>query len=152
SLAYSLGAVNSFLLNTYWTFHFPGRARSREVGRFALTTLAGVVCNNVLLWLLGTLLHPVFVSPVIWANASKLVALGGTVLISYPGMRLWVFVRPVQASPSTRSARCHQRCSLLSTARRYTAGRPGRTCSPPKGGVVMSTASSLRTGITTLYR
>jgi len=94
SLAYSIGAVNSFLVNRWWTFHVPGRAGRREVGRFALTTLAGVACNNLLLWLMGTLLHPVLVSAVVWANASKLAAIGGTVLISYLGMRLWVFVRP----------------------------------------------------------
>ena len=46
SLAYSVGAVNSFLLNKYWTFRCAGRAGPREVERFALTTLAGVACNN----------------------------------------------------------------------------------------------------------
>lgn len=97
SLAYSLGAINSLLLNKYWTFRFPGHAKPREMGRFALTTLAGVACNNLLLWLMGTLLHPVFVSAVLWVNASKIIAIGGNVLISYLGMRLWVFVRPAPA-------------------------------------------------------
>ncbi len=97
SLAYSFGAVNSFLFNKYWTFRCLGRVEGREVGRFALTTLAGVACNTLLLWLLSTLLHPVFLNAVLWANASKIVAIGGTVLISYLGMRLWVFVRPAPA-------------------------------------------------------
>ncbi len=98
SIAYSVGAVDSFLLNKYWTFRCTGRAGRREVGRFALTTLAGVACNNLLLWLMSSLLHPVFLSAVLWANASKIVAIGGTVLISYVGMRLWVFVRPAPAA------------------------------------------------------
>jgi putative flippase GtrA len=45
SIAYSFGAVNSFLFNKYWTFRCPGRARRREVVRFALTTLAGVLAT-----------------------------------------------------------------------------------------------------------
>ena len=101
SIAYSFGAVNSFLFNKYWTFRCPGRAGWREVLRFALTTLAGVICNNLLLWLMSNLLHPVFLSAFLWANASKLIAIGGTVLISYLGMRLWVFVRPAQAAALT---------------------------------------------------
>ncbi len=32
------------------------------------------------------------VNPTVWANASKVVAIVGTALISYLGMRLWVFV------------------------------------------------------------
>src|SRR5215469_12257739 len=50
SIAYSFGAVNSFLFNKYWTFRCPARARWREVRRFALTTMAGIACNNLLLW------------------------------------------------------------------------------------------------------
>ncbi|HLV99504.1 MAG TPA: glycosyltransferase, partial [Ktedonobacterales bacterium] len=96
SLAYSFGAVNSFLFNKYWTFRCLGRVEGREVGRFTLTTLAGVACNTLLLWLLSTLLHPVFLNAVLWANASKIVAIGGTVLISYLGMRLWVFASAAQ--------------------------------------------------------
>jgi putative flippase GtrA len=96
AIAYGVGAVNSFFFNKYWTFRCPGRARRREVGRFTLMTLAGMVCNTLLLWMMSTLLHPVLVSAVLWANASKVVAIAGTVLISYLGMRLWVFVRPGQ--------------------------------------------------------
>jgi putative flippase GtrA len=141
SLAYSVGAVNSFLLNKYWTFRFAGRARQREVGRFALTTLAGVACNNLLLWLMGTLLHPVFVSAVLWANAAKLVAIGGSVLISYLGMRLWVFVRP---APAPRAAANPAAAN----------GRPLwlNLFSLPKGAAAMSAAASLRVGIITRFR
>jgi predicted small integral membrane protein len=30
----------------------------------------------------------------LWANASKIAAIFGTVCISFLGMRLWVFVKP----------------------------------------------------------
>jgi glycosyltransferase involved in cell wall biosynthesis len=39
------------------------------------------------------LLHPVHLNPTLWANSSKVVAIGGTILVSYLGMRLWVFVQ-----------------------------------------------------------
>ena len=167
SIAYSFGAVNSFLFNKWWTFHFPGRAGRREVGRFALTTLAGVACNNLLLWLMGTLLHPVFLSAVLWANASKLVAIGGTVLISYLGMRLWVFARPaprlaagwVHVPPIAHCATADRQrpatpalCATVNPS--IMNGRPTRPglFSLPKGAVAMSAAASLRASITNLYR
>lgn len=98
AIAYSVGALNSFFFNKYWTFRCAGPARRREVARFALTTLAGMAVNSLLLWVMSSLLHPVFLSAVLWANVSKLFAIGGTVSISYLGMRLWVFISPEQAA------------------------------------------------------
>ncbi|HKF39300.1 MAG TPA: glycosyltransferase family 2 protein, partial [Ktedonobacteraceae bacterium] len=40
--------------------------------------------------------HPFLVNATVWANASKVVAIGGTALISYLGMRLWVFASNAQ--------------------------------------------------------
>lgn len=96
SIAFSIGAINSFLLNRYWTFQRTGYPGVREIARFALTTLAALSCNDALLWLISGLLHPVFLSAPLWANVSKLGAIGGTVLLSYLGMRLWVFVHTSQ--------------------------------------------------------
>ncbi len=102
SIAYSFGAVNSFLLNKYWTFQRGGRAEQREIGRFALTTLAGIACNNFILWMISRLLRPVFLQGTLWANASKVAAIGGTVLISYLAMRLWVFAQHAQEPTMNR--------------------------------------------------
>jgi|GEM_PF-684133 len=98
SLAYAFGAFNSFLLNRYWTFRPEGRANMREVVRFALTTLAGIACNDLILWGLSSLLQTTRLSPLLWANFAKVTAIGGTLLISYLGMRLWVFVSSPDAS------------------------------------------------------
>src|SRR5713101_8411339 len=51
SLAYSLGGVNSFLLNKYWTFGYRQRTTRRELIRFTLTTLCGIGWSNSILWL-----------------------------------------------------------------------------------------------------
>jgi putative flippase GtrA len=92
SLAYSLGAVNSFLLNKYWTFRHKQRTTRREVVRFTLTTLCGIGWSTLILWPASNVLHPFLLNTTVWANASKVLAIAGTVLISYLGMRLWVFV------------------------------------------------------------
>jgi putative flippase GtrA len=92
AIAYSLGAVNSFLLNKYWTFGYRQRTTWREVVRFMMTTLCGIGWSSIILWLASNALHPMLFHPTIWANASKVVAICGTALINYLGMSLWVFV------------------------------------------------------------
>ena len=92
SLAYSLGAINSFLLNKYWTFGQKQRTTRGELARFTLITLCGIGWSTIILWLASLALHVFLVNATVWANASKVVAITGTALISYLGMRLWVFV------------------------------------------------------------
>src|SRR5437773_7437604 len=92
AIAYSLGGVNSFLLNKYWTFGYRQRTTWREVVRFIVTTLCGIGWSSIILWLASNALHSILINPTIWANASKVIAISGTALISYLGMSLWVFV------------------------------------------------------------
>ena len=96
SIAYAVGAVNSFAWNKYWTFQDRQKASVGEVIRFAVTTLLGIVCNDALLWMVGSILHSAMLSASLSTNIAKILAIGGTVLISYLGMRLWVFVRQPQ--------------------------------------------------------
>lgn len=124
SLAYALGAVNSFILNRYWTFQYTARTSTREVSRFVLTTLAGIACNDLILGGLNNILQTTHLSTTFWMNISKLLAIGGTVLISYLSMRLWIFVHYPQPARALSdklaqeedqrpvSAGVHQVCSL----------------------------------------
>lgn len=91
SLAYAIGAINSFILNKYWTFQHKQHTTYGEVFRFAITTCCGILCNDVILWVVGTFLHPVMINATVWANASKILAISGTFMLSFLGMRLWVF-------------------------------------------------------------
>jgi len=93
TIAYACGALNSFALNRYWTFRRAGRPKAREGARFLLVTLAAIVCNDLILWLMSQVLHLAHLNPTLWANSSKVAAIGGTILVSYLGMRLWVFVQ-----------------------------------------------------------
>jgi putative flippase GtrA len=92
-VAYGLGAANSFVLNKYWTFGQRRRTSWDELGRFALATLAGIGWNVALIGLAGRVAHP-FAGAILWTNASKVLAIGSGALLSYLGMRLWVFVAP----------------------------------------------------------
>jgi len=104
SIAYAFGAVNSFILNKYWTFRSKQRTTCGEVSRFALTTACGIACNDIILWLVGRSLHPVMINTTLWANASKALAICGTFMVSYLGMRLWVFVHhPTKAQTPSLS-------------------------------------------------
>jgi putative flippase GtrA len=96
SLTYSMGAINSFFLNKYWTFGRRQRTTRRELVRFTMTTLCGIGWSTIILWLTSNVLHPFLVNRTLWANASKVVAIAGTACISYLGMRLWVFVSKAQ--------------------------------------------------------
>ncbi len=91
SIAYLLGALNSFGLNKYWTFGYRQATTGREIARFALINLLAILCNDGMVWSIARVLHPLISSNLLWANASKGSAVAVTALVSYLGMRLWVF-------------------------------------------------------------
>jgi putative flippase GtrA len=96
SIAYTLGALNSFGLNKYWTFRRRQTITGGEVVRFAIVNVVGILCNDSIIWTVAGILHPLIASNLLWANASKLTAVAGTLMISYLGMRLWVFASQPQ--------------------------------------------------------
>jgi putative flippase GtrA len=97
AIAYACGALNSFVFNRYWTFQREGRPDAREGARFLLVALAAIACNDFILWFMSKILHPTYLNPTLWTNISKVAATGGTILVSYLGMRLWVFVQSSRA-------------------------------------------------------
>ncbi len=50
SVAYLLGAINSFCWNKLWTFKQRRQTSKGEVARFAAVTILGILCNDTLLW------------------------------------------------------------------------------------------------------
>src|SRR5260370_36810010 len=103
SLAYSIGAINSFLLNKYWTFGQKQRTTRAELARFTLITMCGIAWSSAILWLASRALHAFLFNTTLWANVSKLLAIAGTALISYLGMRLWVFVSKKSQNQTLRN-------------------------------------------------
>ncbi|RAQ97775.1 GtrA family protein [Thermogemmatispora tikiterensis] len=112
-VAYCVGAINSFILNKYWTFGKREPVTSGELLRFALITISGSLWSSGILWLAGLGLEHILVNPTLWTNAAKIIAIGGTALISYLGLRLWVFVqrRPGQSVTGMHLSVGQRRCS-----------------------------------------
>jgi len=91
SIAYSSGAVTSFFLNKYWTFRHTQKTTWRQVVRFTLSLFLEILYSNILIWLAGKALQPLITNPTLWGNASKLLAVAGSAVISYAFMRFWTF-------------------------------------------------------------
>lgn len=92
-IAYSLGAVNSFLCNKYWTFKSGTRTTWGELVRFAITTVGGMTSNTVLVGLMSLVPHAAIGNVVLWTNVSKVFAICVSAFVSYLGMHLWVFMK-----------------------------------------------------------
>jgi putative flippase GtrA len=117
ALAYGVGAGNSFVCNKYWTFKQRQRVSRRELVRFAAATLFGMALNSSMLWLAGLALRSFQLNATLWANASKVLAISATMLVSYLGMRLWVFASKGQHEQTHSPADVHMRDSAESMYR-----------------------------------
>src|SRR2546421_1973090 len=93
SIAYMLGALNSFGCNKYWTFKHKQAVTRSEIFRFAIVNIIGILCNDGIIWSVASILHTLVANHILWANASKGCAIIGTACVSYLGMRLWVFTK-----------------------------------------------------------
>src|SRR5260370_11102174 len=91
SLAYLVGALNSFCWNKLWTFQQRSSTTNSQLARFALVTSLGILCNDAFLWLANTLLTSFSLTSFLWLNIAKVCAIAGSVAVSYLGMRLSVF-------------------------------------------------------------
>jgi len=93
SLAYLIGAVNSFCWNKLWTFRQRSEATNNQIARFALVTSLGIICNDAFLWLATTIFTPLSLTSILWVNVAKVCAIAGSVTVSYVGMRFGVFTK-----------------------------------------------------------
>ncbi len=93
SLAYFVGAVNSFCWNKLWTFKQRSSATNDQLVRFALVTSLGIICNDIFLWLATTILTSLSLNGFLWVNVAKVSAIAGSVAVSYLGMRFGVFTK-----------------------------------------------------------
>jgi putative flippase GtrA len=91
TVAYTLGATNSYLLNKYWTFRRGKTITRDELLRFVTVNVIGVLSNDCIFWVAEKILHPFLPNLLLLTNIAKVSAVIGTALISYTGMHLWVF-------------------------------------------------------------
>lgn len=138
TLAYALGALNSFILNKYWTFKQTRSMTASEIVRFTLVNVAGIFCNDAFVWLAARALHPLINNTFIWANTSKLSAVAGTALITYFGMRLWVFRSQKRNVPTRRGAMIHHALASVPISDEGVMNRAPTKVTPGKSEEHMS--------------
>ena len=107
SLAYLVGAVNSFCWNKLWTFQQRSSVTNGQLARFALVTSLGILCNDAFLWLATTLLTSFSLTSFLWVNVAKVCAIAGSVAISYLGMRFSVFPKTYEVEMSLPPSNPH---------------------------------------------
>ena len=98
SVSVTLGVINSYLWNKYWTFQVnvsePGAAR-REMVAFLVVTLAAVAVNvagaDVIVNVIGA---PRGVSGKLWANVGAISGAGLTLFTNFFGYKFFVFKKP----------------------------------------------------------
>src|ERR1700719_2205674 len=93
SLAYLIGAINSFCWNKLWTFKQRSSASNDQLARFAVVTSMGIICNDAFLWLATSILNSFSLHSFLWVNVAKVSAIAGSVAVSYLGMRFSVFTK-----------------------------------------------------------
>ena len=91
TVAYMLGATNSYLLNKYWTFRRGKTITGDELLRFITINVIGVLSNDCIFWVAVKIMHPFLSNLLLLTNVAKVCAVIGTAFISYTGMHLWVF-------------------------------------------------------------
>ncbi len=96
-ISYSVGILNSFLLNKHWTFLHKRTSSGKEMAAFVVINLLSLAASLLLIYTL----HRFLALPVL---ASKLVATGFTLLLNYYGYKRWVFPQPrTQPQPHSQS-------------------------------------------------
>lgn len=102
SVSVTLGVLNSYLWNKYWTFNTSNSADARrEFMAFMVVTLIAVGVNvtgaDVIVNVIGA---PVGVSAKLWANVGAISGAGLTLFTNFFGYKFFVFKKPVAALSS----------------------------------------------------
>ncbi|MDP9454542.1 MAG: GtrA family protein [Actinomycetota bacterium] len=93
-VALVLANVNSYILNSLWTFRGQAHPGLKQGGLFALQALVGVGVSSALFWILiHYALNSTGLSPIVAGNAAKVISTAVTSTLSYFVQRYIVFPR-----------------------------------------------------------
>lgn len=94
SVAFSVVIVNSFLWNKYWTFRTLGGNVRSELIKFIAVSCGALALNTGIVYGVTTFIRsPAGISPLLWENFAKSVALGANILWNFFGFKFFVFYR-----------------------------------------------------------
>ncbi|QIN79047.1 hypothetical protein GBA65_11530 [Rubrobacter marinus] len=93
-VALVLANVNSYVLNSLWTFRGQAHPGLKQGGLFALQALVGVGVSSAIFWLLiHYALNSTGLSPVVAGNVAKVISTSIASTLSYFVQRYYVFPR-----------------------------------------------------------
>ncbi len=92
SIAFSAASINSYLMNKNWTFSDRQSGTVSQFGMFMLFTLAGLIINSGIIYLLTLpAIRPEAFPAALWINIAKLTATGASMLWNFSSYRRFVF-------------------------------------------------------------
>ncbi len=93
TISFCVAVTNSYLLNKYWTFKDKATADAPgQFVKFVGVSFVGLLFNNSIVYFITTLVDPLFgLSPVLWANFAKAIAVGVVLAWNFAGYKLFVF-------------------------------------------------------------
>lgn len=91
-ISVSIAIVNSYLLNKFWSFSSAKPIRLTEFVKFVAVSFVTTLINTAIVYLLTTVVGPpVSITPQIWENISKLVAIPVILIVNFFGYKFIVF-------------------------------------------------------------
>ena len=101
-ISFSVAVTNSYFWNNIWVFKKEGGGLSvAQFGKFLGVTIRGVAINSAILYTVTTLIGaPAGMSPALWENVGKLVAVPVAVIWNFFGYKFFVFRRQPDYFPS----------------------------------------------------
>jgi putative flippase GtrA len=91
TISFTMAVVSNFTWNRLWTFP---ESRERplvpQLGQFALVNVVGLAINNLVLWLVYSLVKNFIPDPLDY-NLAKIVAIGVVLFWNYGVNRLWTY-------------------------------------------------------------
>lgn len=92
TISYSLGTINSYILNKKWTFKDASKSYSHQFAVFLTVSLIGMILNNAIMYSLTTYMSPAFgFEWVTWVNFAKIMGIGVVLAWNFIGYKILVF-------------------------------------------------------------
>lgn len=95
AISFSVAVINSYFWNKLWIFRAGGtEKKAGEFAQFVAITLVGMALNTTVVYVITTLVSPMFgLSAELWANLAKVVATGISLVWNFAGYKFIVFKR-----------------------------------------------------------
>lgn len=92
--SFSVAVINSYFWNKFWTFRAGGSSGegAKDFAQFVFVSLIGLGLNTGIVYFLTTLVGaPQSVSPALWENIVKTIAIPVNLTWNFLGYKFWVF-------------------------------------------------------------